>query len=334
MSIVQRGKTFVRNCAAVPILMGLWRPVLSRQAVLNYHRVTREPIGSDVFDPNRALSVTAAAFDEQLRFLRRHGKFVTLDEVVDVYGCNDEWRKGGTAITFDDGYRDNYSVALPIAEKYEAPIAIFVTSGFIDRTADLWWEEQTFIINRTEQIRVNIAGTPREWTTRLRKEKEQASGDLRTFFKGLDVPSQRTAMEQLRSQCSERYSYESEMMSWEELQAMAKHPLVTLGVHTVNHAVLSRLSPEEVARELTESRDRLTQMIGVPFDYLAYPMGQREYASYREFSIARRCGFKAAFASGPSEPLEDGKERVYHIPRIPVDYEDTILPFVWKASGL
>lgn len=334
MSIMQKGKTFVRNCAAVPIRLGLWRPMMSRLSILNYHRVTEEPIAPQVFNPNRALSVTAQKFDEQLRFIKTFGKFVTLDEAVDVYARKDEGRRGGVAITFDDGFRDNYTVALPIAEKYEAPIAIFVTSGFIDRTADLWWEEQTFIIDRTEKLHLKIDGEPLEWSTKTREEKERASSELRILFKGVDVAAQRKAMAQLREQCSERYSYDSEMLSWEELQDLVRHPLVTLGAHTVNHAVLSRLSPEHVASELTESRARLAQMLGTSFEYFAYPMGQRAYADQREFSITEQCNFKAAFTSGPSVPLAQGKERLFHIPRIPVDYEDTMLHFVWKASGL
>jgi peptidoglycan/xylan/chitin deacetylase (PgdA/CDA1 family) len=327
-------KSIARNLAVLPVVAGAWRPMTRRLSILNYHRVYRDAVSNEKFNPNLALSVSHQDFDSQLAFIKRVGKFVTLEEAVSIYSRGQERSRGGVAITFDDGFRDNMTVALPIAEKYEAPIAIFITSGFIDRAADLWWEEHTFIINRLERLYLQLSGDTLRWELSTLEDKNRAASDLRSLFKGMDLTRQKEAMQQLRSQCSERYSYDSEMLSWDEVQKLAAHPLVTLGVHTVNHPVLSRLTPEEVVCELQQSRERLQSKIGVRLEYFAYPMGQSAYASYREFQITEQCQFKAAFTAGPSEKLSEGSERLFQIPRIPVDHCDTLKSFAWKASGL
>jgi peptidoglycan/xylan/chitin deacetylase (PgdA/CDA1 family) len=150
----------------------------------------------------------------------------------------------------------------------------------------------------------------------------------------MDSVNQKASLLQLRAQCSKTYSYDSEILTWDELKELAKHPLVTLGVHTSTHAVLSRLSDAEVERELTESRTYLRDMLSLDFDLLAYPMGQKEHADTREFALAKKAHFRAAFTSRSGAMPQLGSRSMFEIPRIPVDYDDTLSSFAWKAAGL
>lgn len=82
------------------------------------------------------IDISPQRFEQQLRWLSRWRKVAKLDETLSSHES-----KRLTAITFDDGFRDNLTVALPLLEKYGLPMTLFVTAGFIDRDGYLSTQE-------------------------------------------------------------------------------------------------------------------------------------------------------------------------------------------------
>jgi peptidoglycan/xylan/chitin deacetylase (PgdA/CDA1 family) len=76
--------------------------------------------------------ISPERFEQQLSFLSRWRRVVALDETLRTSP-----RRGVVAITFDDGYRDNLTVALPLLEKFQLPMTLFVTAGFLGRDSFL-----------------------------------------------------------------------------------------------------------------------------------------------------------------------------------------------------
>ena len=102
--------------------------------ILMYHR-----IADSSSDPWQ-LCVSPEHFAEQLDVLRRHARVVPVAEIA-----TDGDRRGSVrprvALTFDDGYADNVSVAQPLLERQEIPATIFVTTGYVDADREFWWDE-------------------------------------------------------------------------------------------------------------------------------------------------------------------------------------------------
>jgi peptidoglycan/xylan/chitin deacetylase (PgdA/CDA1 family) len=92
-------------------------------SVLVYHTITSPPeaLPGDI-------DISPERFEQQLRWLSRWRKVVKLEETLSAPES-----QSLTAITFDDGFRDNLTVALPLLEKYGLPMTLFVTAGFIGR---------------------------------------------------------------------------------------------------------------------------------------------------------------------------------------------------------
>ncbi len=117
----------LRRCvslACLPLgwLMGVVRP---GARILMYHRVAPGLAGDQ-------LTVTPEHFERQMAYLARSCRVRSLSQVVDDLK-HSRVRRGDVAITFDDGYLDNLSHALPILKKYNLPATIFVTTGFCDQ---------------------------------------------------------------------------------------------------------------------------------------------------------------------------------------------------------
>lgn len=81
------------------------------------------------------IDISPARFAQQLQWLGRTGKVVRLDQTLT------DARRNAIAITFDDGYRDNLTVALPLLEKFNLPMTLFVVAGFVDSDGYLSEEE-------------------------------------------------------------------------------------------------------------------------------------------------------------------------------------------------
>lgn len=105
-------------------------------SVLVYHSISSpaEPMAGDI-------DISQTRFEQQLEWLARSGKVVSLEATLN------HARKDAIAITFDDGYRDNLTVALPLLEKFNLPMTLFVVAGFVDSDRYLSEEELQEIAN-------------------------------------------------------------------------------------------------------------------------------------------------------------------------------------------
>jgi len=98
--------------------------------VLCYHRVVSEQDEQCLHESG--MCVDARCFDAQMAFLSKHYHLVSEREVIDFFENNKKMPPYAAWVTFDDGYRDNYTNALPILKKYKVPATVFVTTGYIN----------------------------------------------------------------------------------------------------------------------------------------------------------------------------------------------------------
>ncbi len=305
---------------------------------LLYHRIT-PGAASDAstrrsdFHPSLCLEVAEDRFEDQMRELHLNHRVVALPEAVE------ELRAGANAppsvsVTIDDGYRDNLVTALPILEKYGIPATICVTTGLVDRTASLWWEELALVLEHADRLQFWWSG--REWTFSLRTQaaKWAAFAELAALFKPAPTDVQIELMESLRLPDSPHYCYQEEILSWEEVRELDRHPLITLAAHSVNHPQLRDLHEAAAAREMRLSRQRLEQELGHPVPFFAYPYGGAEEAGHREFRLCKAEGFDFAVTTRSGHWHRGHARHLFALPRIMIEYFDTLEEFRFKLTGL
>lgn len=117
--------------AALILSFGVWLGFVASHytvPILMYHYINdEEPLKS-------RLGVSPEAFEKQMRFLRRHNyNIITLEELVNLVAGKNKIPRKTVAITFDDGYLDNYANAYPVLKKYNIPAAIFVVINRIGK---------------------------------------------------------------------------------------------------------------------------------------------------------------------------------------------------------
>ena len=103
--------------------------------ILMLHRVVEQRSEGE----NRELEITPGFLKQTIKDYRQKGyRFVSIDEACDIL---EEGKrvKPFVCLTFDDGYHDNYTNALPLLKREQVPFAIYVTIGFIDNKQPMWW---------------------------------------------------------------------------------------------------------------------------------------------------------------------------------------------------
>ena len=118
---------------------GLHRLLLRRKAVIAvFHRVQDDL-------PGNPITCSRAELSAYLEFFDRHFEVVSLGDLLDRLDSGQDV-SGCLAITFDDGYRDNFTAAAPELERRNLPATFFVVTEFIETDAVPWWDEERGIV--------------------------------------------------------------------------------------------------------------------------------------------------------------------------------------------
>jgi peptidoglycan/xylan/chitin deacetylase (PgdA/CDA1 family) len=282
--------------------------------VLNFHRVGN---GEDrIF--TKDLMVSSGSLETTLNYFKsRKIDVVSLDECHARITARKRSRRF-VAFTFDDGYGDNLTEALPVFEKFDAPFTVFLSTGFPDHTIVLWWYLLEDMVREQDEVSYVDGGQTYAYRTSSPEEKKDAFWKIRSHI----IQSKR---EELLPRLKNIFRTDEEgllnptrqmALSWQQVVELDSHPLVTLGAHTVNHFALSKLPEEEVRSEILGSMERIRSKTGTPVEHLAYPFGILSTAGPREFRIARECGLKTAYTTESSNILKRHEGNLLALPRI------------------
>ena len=298
---------------------------------LMYHRLTLDESDRFEFHPRRGLAVHRDRFEEQVRFISERCNPVSLDEAVTL-AMRGKLPRHSVVITFDDGYRDNLTVALPILEQYHVPATVFVTTGLIEQSAPLWWFEQEFLIRENDSLSLRVNGGERIFSLNGLDEKERASAELDALFKGLYLEEQLRCLEDLRSQSRVEFTWNDEMLTREDICALDASPLITIGSHTHTHANCRILSDSALREELICGKETLEDWLGHEVSHFAFPYGGPEHSGPREIQAVLDLGFRSACTTRWGHIR--GENSLPALPRVNVDYFDSLPNFRWKLSGM
>ena len=288
-------------------------------AILMFHRVRADPRAG--FAPNGGLEITPEFLDSLLARLRGQGyALVSMDEAVARIRARDDSRPF-VALTFDDGYRDTADVALPILEKHGAPFTVFVTTGFADRTARMWWVEMEEAIAALPCVRIEAAGRLFDLPAASPEQKQAAFEALYWPLRaGEERELLRVAGALADEAGIERTDLVDELcLNWRGLKKLGAHPLVTLGAHTLTHPMLAK-HPDDVARrEIFDSKAIIERETGAQVKHFAYPVGDPGSAGPREFILARQAGFDSAATTRPGMIFPEHAGHLTALPRLSVN---------------
>jgi peptidoglycan/xylan/chitin deacetylase (PgdA/CDA1 family)/SAM-dependent methyltransferase len=223
------------------------------------------------------------------------------------------------AVTFDDGYAGVLHHALPILERWKIPAAVFLSTGSLGAKAEFWWDELQRIIWEAKGDPAGWKWLAEEARVRLRPSaaREDAYRYLNEQIRVLPPKRIIRELDRLRREVhAGRKPARADLLplTWAEADRLVKHPLITVGAHTIDHPWMSGLSAKEQRKELEDSRCELESRLGWPIQWLAYPFGGRDSETAETLHLAREAGY--AYACANVKGAVRGKSDCFWIPRV------------------
>lgn len=261
-------------------------------AILCYHRVGTGGIPYySALDPR--------IFEAQMALLRRAYRVVTLDQLCRELGeatFENRSSRQAVAITFDDGYRDLHTYALPVLRKFNLPATVYLTASAIE-TGEAPWYDRIFaqiMSSRSETLEFEGAA-PGGFRLSSRASRLHAAIQviraLRQNYSNQERVAACAALD--RKMDVPAQVLKNRMLSWEQVREMQAGCFAFEG-HTMSHPVVSRLAASELEHELGDSKRLLEQRLQKPVNHFAYPFGTPTDLNAETCSLMPRYGYCSA----------------------------------------
>jgi peptidoglycan/xylan/chitin deacetylase (PgdA/CDA1 family) len=250
-----------------------------------------------------------------LEWLRREGwEVITLDECVRKLSAESETRRY-VILTFDDGYRDLVSTALPILEEFNAPFMTNVPTGALTRTLPSWWLGVRELLRTKDSFSIDCMD--RWFSCGDYHGKLEALTDIARWIHQ-DYRRVTALLPELdKAGISLTALNDAYFLSERELKALSRHPLASVGGHTTSHPALATLDDAGALREIVENRKFLEDLIERPVRHFAYPYGTTTSFGPRDQRLIRELGFDSA-VSALKDNLGSHLPSRFSLPRIAI----------------
>lgn len=288
--VIKNGKKTVASLAFHTGILNLYRSrVLRNKAViLAYHRIVDEEDQELTDYSSYGITVTRNNFENQIQYLSTHYNVTRLSELVSFIKNNQPVPDNTCVITFDDGWRDNYTNAYPILKKHGVPATIFLASNFLLNNNWYWEERSKFLLAHLFDC-IKHGNIPEQSILKLQQVFEKY--DLMDIFSidSKQLPARLTKtincirkndpehidlfMDKLEALTSQPGLEEPRrFLTWDELANM--QPVFEIGAHTKSHLDLKFCDDRTASEEILGSRDCISKHLDVTVSLFAYPYGK------------------------------------------------------------
>jgi peptidoglycan/xylan/chitin deacetylase (PgdA/CDA1 family) len=308
---ISKRRRLARMLAATGVLRGVEIAFPRRGVVIwNYHR-----IGSAAGNPfdDGVFSATADELAKHLRYLKKNFRLITMEEFLRGTETGFAFLGGAAAmVTFDDGYRDNFDLALPVLKDVGVSATFFLPTEFLQSPKLPWWDRIAYVVKKSRESRI-VLEYPERVEIELRTESQPpplpSPGVLGAGAKAVEqiigIYKSAPEMDEVRFFTSLESAAKAEVdevglarglfMDWEQARKLVAAGM-SIGAHTHTHPILARLAESQQRWELAESKRILEERLNLKIDAFAYPVGSVGAFSETTKGVVRECGYRAAFS--------------------------------------
>jgi peptidoglycan/xylan/chitin deacetylase (PgdA/CDA1 family) len=248
---------------------------------------------------SRSVSATPEGFAQQMEHLARFYHVVSMPEVLQAVEKGGSLPNRAVLITFDDAYADFAEIAWPILKQFGLPATMFVPTAYSAQPEHAFWSDRLYqAFAATPRTEIDVSPLGRLPLLPL----DQRRRSLRAIQNHITTIPHCEAMRLVDSLCAELAPsclQVGSVLTWKQLRELSQEGL-TLGSHTRTHAIMTKVTPEQMQEEVQGSQDDLRREIGACLPIFCYPNGNHNDTVA---SVLREQGIRLAFTtlSGPNE---------------------------------
>jgi peptidoglycan/xylan/chitin deacetylase (PgdA/CDA1 family) len=215
-------------------------------------------------------------FEKQIRYLSSNFKMIKLSEAFSNHIHEPKREEFSIAVTFDDGYENNFTNAFPVLQKYGVPATIFTVTGQLENPEFMLWYDLidfaklnfplSFFVSKINAAKLNhIPDEIKSWN------------DLKSFLKKLNDFEKKAVLDfdpfELNKIISDTPEEYYKLLNIQQMKTMIDSGLIEMGSHTHTHPNLDILSDKDLIFQLTKPKEILEESLGVKINSIAFPDG-------------------------------------------------------------
>ena len=291
-----------------------------------FHRVSDD---SDPMWPPMKPSL----FSEVISHLTKNFTVVSLEHYLDDPGYFQSKKKIATVL-FDDGYKDNIEIAVPILKKYNCPASFYVVTDCIDKNIPTWTYiiDHVFLKTKKQKLELGYDFVPeklKSFQLQINHQSNSAVKEIKPWLKRLSNPQRLLVIQSILSQCDDVQMAENKMMNWNDIRQLDSDGFI-IGSHSHTHPMLASLQNEsEISNELKISAQRIQKELGKIPQTISYPIGSYDERVVR---LSAQAGYKYGLAVH-QQFFKPGKDNVFKIPRVEL-YQEPWWKVQMRMNGI
>jgi glycosyltransferase involved in cell wall biosynthesis/peptidoglycan/xylan/chitin deacetylase (PgdA/CDA1 family) len=281
--------------------------------VFMFHRIL--PEGETCYDVE--MTTSTRLFESFLDWVSAEYRVLPMEELAARSGGLKNGAKPICALTFDDGWRDNFVHAFPLLQRCRLPATIFVPVRFIGSGRRFWQERLRICLDELDkrneiELKVSHAVDSLPWCPRLTLEQMTFSA-LRRLLLTRPSTEADAFVERLEESMGPLPALEGRaFLDWQEVAEM-QNSGISFGSHTLHHTLLTRAGPATAAREIHDSREELADRLGARPVGFSYPWGAKDKRieqQVRDAGYAYAVTTRVGLVNAPLDP--------WSLPRLPI----------------
>jgi peptidoglycan/xylan/chitin deacetylase (PgdA/CDA1 family) len=287
--------------------------------ILLYHRIVDDD--SKYLKKGAAVHHHIKDFRREIAYFKRNFQVLNMDEVVNQIKLGKGFKRPSIAITFDDGYWDNHTLAYPVLKKHGVPATIYLTTGLVGTPDGIWTEQigTAFLETGKDHFDFPALFGDETISIKTREEKEQANAKVSETLKLIPDDERRELIQRLFEKLevtdkSGRYFGERMMLNWDEVQEMRKDG-ITIGSHSHTHPILSQMPIREAKDEILNSKKVVEKNVDMRVKHFSFPNGREEDFSEELRDYCREIGFESV-CSVVYGPYDASKKDPFALKRV------------------
>ncbi|WP_162200421.1 polysaccharide deacetylase family protein [Kordia jejudonensis] len=236
------------------------------ERILVYHGI--DEVGETKYNSR---FISKAFFEEFIKYITTHYNVISLDDFYQK-----KFKKGtlNIALTFDDGYLNNYKYAVPILEKYNVPACFYITT-IHEKAPYLWADFLDLVSYHTDKEEVILERNL--YQKNDRNEFIWNGISMKNVAKALPYDVLKMIYEIFKEDWEALPPLKHEdywmLMNAKQIKEIADNPLFTIGAHSETHASLVDIPLEEAKKEILHSKETLEKICQQPITEFAFPFG-------------------------------------------------------------
>lgn len=241
--------------------------------ILAYHRITHNEPENYMFN-SEVFSSTVEDFERQMEYVSKNFNVINFEQLeIDIE--NDDIKDNSLIITFDDGYYDNYSLAMPILNKYKIGATVFLATDYID-SGDLFWFDVVAGFMKTYSdsiIELDSMGLKFDFSSTPKFKAFKIIGRaLKTCKDSTRVDLLSEIYGKFKFEVSDENYQLAKPLSWDNVIEMSSND-IEFGSHTKSHCFLNCIDQDELIEQINGSKLKIENKINKKINSFCYPAG-------------------------------------------------------------